>query len=715
MSSVQSSGDPRGGGARIPYAQLVQTLADGMVAQLLPLLVDIIKAELDDLRRRMGGESPPRDGPDDIANLNIIAGQITAYERRWRDRFGQALQRWPDPPAAAALDDAFGLVSDEELQAQLIGQPVIEALERRHGDILDTIEKRLWSLAAALGGQVRPDNPFSPRHVVESFLHTFTAADCGPRLRDALLRHCERLAGARLDEAYAWCNRQLADAGLALASVSDYATLAATTVGARGVADVAKLDVWGADNALAPAEASWRVACGAERDPRRDVLRGDVLRHAARTRREGSAVRGEGVRDLREEEFLAVLSLLQGESAPLQDVHRGYARALRAGLSRVAGSLGIDSASAVPSAGQEDALELVGDLFDQLAGQYLLSAEAHERMARLALPCLRLALADPGLFDQPQPVAMRVLSRLVELWDGNSRASPVDAELHDLADAVASEVAEEEFHGDEAVFSRALQRLERTLGPLRRRASISERRTWQAIEGRERLDAARRAADRELVARLQGQPLLPAVATFLAGQWRQSLAQAWLRAGPDSDRYTAAVALGDELVRLDMDASGGRDARVADRLISLQPRLHACYLACGIDEQDAVSLIAGLVAAFANPDAPRGQHGFTPLSKASGGDEAGQAPAGDDGLEAGRILVQVKEGEPVRALRLAWRSRLSGTSLLVNAQGTRELLLSPRELAAMLAQGGLLPRPPVGPVEAALQRLEAALAAPAPD
>src|SRR5690554_750634 len=128
MSSVQSSGGPRSGGARIPHAQLVQSLANGMVAQLLPLLVDIMQAEQDDLRRRMGGESPPDDGPDDIANLNIIAGQITGYERRWRDRFGHALQSWPDPPAAAA-DDAFGLVSDEELQAQLIGQPVIEALE----------------------------------------------------------------------------------------------------------------------------------------------------------------------------------------------------------------------------------------------------------------------------------------------------------------------------------------------------------------------------------------------------------------------------------------------------------------------------------------------------------------------------------------------------------------------------------------------------------
>src|SRR5690554_4809884 len=280
MSSAQSSDGPRGG-ARIPHAQLMQSLEGAMVARLLPLLVEVMQAEQQALRDRMRGDAPPADGPDDIANLNIIAGQITVYERRWRSRFGQPLQNWPDLPAAV-VGGPVGLVSEEQLQAQLIGQPVIEALQRRHGDILDTIEKRLWSLAAAMGAQGRPDNPFSPRHVVESFLYAFTASDCGPRLREALLRHCERLAGERLRDAYAWCNRQLADAGFALASVSDYATLAATTVGTRGAADVAKLDVWGADNALAPAEASWRVARGGEQGPRRDALRSDVLRHAAR-------------------------------------------------------------------------------------------------------------------------------------------------------------------------------------------------------------------------------------------------------------------------------------------------------------------------------------------------------------------------------------------------------------------------------------------------
>src|SRR5690606_39420589 len=112
---------------------------------------------------------------EDLANLNIIAGDITVYERRWRVRFDGVLRAWPRP--AAAGQTAFSLVSDVELQGQLIGQPVTEALSHRHADILDALEKRLWTLAAAMGAEQRPDNPSSPRELVDTFLETFSPTE----------------------------------------------------------------------------------------------------------------------------------------------------------------------------------------------------------------------------------------------------------------------------------------------------------------------------------------------------------------------------------------------------------------------------------------------------------------------------------------------------------------------------------------------------------
>ncbi|WP_456973393.1 DUF1631 family protein [Luteimonas sp. A277] len=709
MVKGQPGQDRRDGGAGIPDAALVVALEAGVAAQLLPLLTSCIEAEKAALLRQMRAEAPPHDGAEDIANLNIIAGQIITYERRWKIHFHRAFARWPDPPRVE-VHEAFSLVSDDELQAQLIGQPTIEALERRHADVLDTIDRRLWSLAVELGGKVRPANPFSPQHLVDSFLYTFTPADCGPRLRAALLRHFERLAGESLVGVYGWCNRQLADAGCALAGVSDYATLAATMVSARR-GDAAR--GWGEDNALVPADAGRRGEPAATSHNRSDAVRGNVLRHRVRSRREARGGRAPGVRSLRPEEFLAVLSLLQGELVSPVDPHSGYGRLMRNGLDRVAGSLGIDSASARPSVEQEDALDLIGMLFDQLAAHHQLSSGGREWLPRLSLPYLRLALAEPGLFEHaPQPAATRLLSLLVELWDGNRRIGPHDAGLHDLADEAAREVVDG-YHGDDTAFARALARLESALEPLRRRAAVSERRAWQAIEGGERLEAARREADRELASRLHERPLLPAVTVFLEEYWRQSLVQAWLRAGPESERYAAARELGDALVRLDADAEKVQGAQVAARLIDLQPRLHDCYAALGLESTGVGSQVATLVGELANPDAARRVHGFKPLAQTAGTDGPAAVADGLEGLDPGRILVQMEAGEPVRTLRIAWCSPLSGDSLLVGAQGTRELLLSPEELAGMLADGRLLPRPVEGAVEAALRRIERTLGCPA--
>ena len=200
MEVVQSRGGHHEGRGRNAHASLVQSLGQGMLGMLQPLLLASVTAERDRLARAKADGSAPAGAAEDLANLNIIAGDITVYERRWRARFDRILRVWPRP--AAAGQTAFSLVSDVELQGQLIGQPVTEALSHRHADILDALEKRLWTLAAAMGAEQPPDNPFSPRELVDAFLGTFSATECGAGLRAALLRRFERLAGARLGEAY---------------------------------------------------------------------------------------------------------------------------------------------------------------------------------------------------------------------------------------------------------------------------------------------------------------------------------------------------------------------------------------------------------------------------------------------------------------------------------------------------------------------------------
>ncbi|MCD9047626.1 DUF1631 family protein [Luteimonas sp. MHLX1A] len=678
-------------------------LRRGMCTRLAPLLAEAIAAA----RRECDGlalQDPPPPGLlEDRTDLLLLTRQSTSYERRWQERFLQGTQGWPHTDGAPAQGDAYALVSDDELQAQLIGEPVIGALERRHADILDTIDRRLYSLAACLGSQSRPGNPFAPRALVQAYLGAVTVHDCNPRVRAAVLRHYERQAGDRLGDLYTWLNSELADAGYAMASGSEEAML----LGSVGIA-TGRDTVWSQGNALAPRASTWRPQAGQPAAPRRtpaDAVRGNLLRERVRRARPA-----DGAREMRAEELLALLSLLQAEPDALLAV-RGQpsiGRVLRDCLSQVGERIGIQHGTAVPAQVQDDTIELLGRLFDELASSHALGPAALDRLARLTLPFLRLALEDAYLFDEaPGHPALQVLARLVECWDANPCELPAEQELHTLADQVAQAIIDE-YHGNNGLFEQLLRRMDQAIEPLQRRAELAEKRVWQAIRGRERLAAARRDADARLHVLLMRGPLLPSVGEFLAEPWRQLLVQTWLRDGVDSVRYRDAVALGEAMQRLDADARSGVGRAVADGLIAIEPALRDCCAACGLDADAATRLLSGLVADLAQPDAPRTPQAMTPLAPEGDGFDPvthGVSP-GIEPLAVGQRVVDQRPGVAPRMLRLAWRSPISSASLLVNLQGARERLCTAAELAGAIARGELLPRPLPGPVDAALRRLE---------
>ena len=214
-------------------------------------------------------------------------------------------------------------------------------------------------------------------------------------------------------------------------------------------------------------------------------------------------------------------------------------------------------------------------------------------------------------------------------------------------------------------------------------------------------------ADAQLVRRLQGRVLLASVAEFLGDQWRQSLVHAWLREGPGSDRYCNALAVGDAIIGVDEDAMHARGHAVAEGLLALEQPLRDCYVACGLDESGANTLLAALVSEVAQPDAKRAPPAFTSLAgehaPASDPRDADAAPV----LAPGQVVLMHAPGTAAQWLRVAWVSPVSGQHLLVNRPGMRQALLSADEVAAGIASGELAPRSTLTPVEAVLQDLAA--------
>lgn len=681
--------------ATTPARQL-EALQLGFRVRLQPLLAESQSATETELRLAIA-DAPSAQSGEAMTNLVVVRHDALRHERDWQQRLAEAFANWPRQSSSAPRLQDYALVSEGELHSQLIGQPAIEALERRFGDVLGVIDGRLWSLSAALGGHGRPSNPFSPRAVVNAFLDTFNTRECDPVLRQCLLRQYERLCGAHLGAIYAWINAELAEGGHAMDGGSTGAALVSQPVHAGSDAS------WPGHEALQPRASSWRDRGGGE--ARHGAVRGNAMRARLRARRppvDGFAAR----RDFSEKEFVSVLSLVQGNETPARPlaVQGSIGAYLRESLLAGAEDLGMPREFSAPSPAQDDAIDVIGGLFDGLRAGALLSPGAQPRLARLAWPYLRLALEHPDLFDDPAHPAIQLLTGLVEAWDANAAAGGDEAELHALADRIADTVANE-YHGDALAFGRALDGLQAGREPLLRRAAISERRAWQAILGGERLQAARSDADALLAERLQARRVLPSVAAFLSDAWRQSLAHAWLREGPGSQRFAEAVAVGDDLLRIDADAAAANGGAVAEGLIAIAPQLRACHAACGLDESAATDLLARLVAEVAHPDAERVQAGFTPLARDESLPTSADDARAQDLPEIGQVLLSTHDAAAPTWLRVAWVSPLTGRHLLVTRQGARHALLSAGEMAEGLAAGRLVARPPAGPVEAVLREL----------
>lgn len=706
MSSSQHRGGPRGGGAEVPTAPgpLLDALRQGFASRLLPSLVKAQQAAEAELRKRREAGPLPDELAEALANLSVLGSHAAEHERRWQGHIGDAFKDWPQPPATFASDDAYALVSEDELQAQLVGQPVIESMERRFDDILDVIDRRLWSLAAKLGSQERPSNPFAPRVVINAFLDSFPPSECEPPLRSLLLRHYERVASQYLTGTYAWCNTMLSQGGLDLTTASDYAMRVA---GATASIESSEPGTWSGADALAPAESSWRNAgrgaASTGSNAASDTSRGARLRERMQPSSDGGDAPA-GMRELGDMEFFAVLSLLHWDGAASSGPGADIAGTLRTSMQAGAAQLGMNPDETRPSPEQEAAIELVGQLLDRLLHDHPMPEQSAALLAGLAPAVLHLAMSDSSLFDAPDHPAMQVLSELVQAWDCNHGAD-ADAELLALADATAASLTEN-YPGDEAAFANALEDLQAALEPHRKRAEITERRIAQSLQGRERLQLARLEADRRLQAQLQDRPLLPAVADFLSEQWRQSLVQAWLKHGPDSRHFEQAFQVGEQITRLDDDAAHARGHALAEGLLALQAPLRQCYVACGLDEGGANALLAHLVSELSKPDAARTMHDYTPLA---GSDDSDAPSVLQDAalpeMTPGQVIVHAVPGQPPQLLRLAWQSAASGASLLVDRRGARQMLLLPKQMREMLEAGRLVLRSPHGPVEGVLRAM----------
>jgi hypothetical protein len=423
--------------------------------------------------------------------------------------------------------------------------------------------------------------------------------------------------------------------------------------------------------------------------------------------------------ELSSSEMLSVLSLFQadlpdGLKNALKSNDHSLAQQLKRELITGAAALGISHGDAKLGDAEEDAIDVVGMMFEVFLAERDIKVDVRDQIARLLVPYIKVALMDRRLFMHKAHPARRLLNAIAEATEGNHGEGPHERELlQQVGTSVDRLVAE--FNEDIAIFEMLEQDLRTFIEQYRRRADLAERRVAEAQRGKERLEEARARADTLLNKRLGTRSVSGLVLEDLRRYWVHHYAVSFLRESEDGEACTQALRTLDQMLSL-ADAAfhtGGLTALAETE--SLQPGLLAMLASSGLAEEIAIET-ARTIAQHMMQSPAKTTRGSTATSAAEpieaivaptpqpatarplpAVELPATAPLDVDLADVARIrqlvvgnwVEFVSEDDRVQPGKLSWISPISARMLFVNKRGARMHVASAEELAAMMKEGKL--------------------------
>lgn len=347
----------------------------------------------------------------------------------------------------------------------------------------------------------------------------------------------------------------------------------------------------------------------------------------------------------------------------------------------------------------EDAVDLVGMLFDVLITERDFREEARRLMSRLVVPYAKAAVLDRRLFLTKAHPARRLLNALAEAIEGNQGDGPQERELLGKAEATVESLVAG-FNEDIAIFETLEQEMRAYLDQHRRRVDMAEKRAREAQRGQERLENARMLAARELEARTGNAELPSVIQDFFSRYWTHHLSMIILREGEDSAAWGVALKLADDLISvLGWQPPEARIAAVQQLRLGIETVLSSS----GVLSDSSSALIQKIAESAAHYHAPA-KSAEQPATTAQSAASAGLHMAFDkSALDFDPRDVEYFKNLPVGAwlqmavgnggfapIKLAWISPISARLMFVNRRGVRVLVVSVEELAEMKKHGKLI-------------------------
>jgi len=669
-----------------------------LIAALQKIAMERLSAALDAVLRRAD------DYLFDNTGQGGEAGELTALRdlRRARAQIAQhfthnllaGFQRLQLGAMPASGTIELSLLSEDALEEQLATEQLVDSLARKHAAALELLDQRL-AVVVERTILAADENPVAPAFLAVALHDALHTVELSTALRIALYKFTERELSTALTALYDRLNAYLAEAGVLprlLPTVRpDTGASANTEAGSDGEAARASVDVPANEQALFGSLIgmlqSWRQRMA----PNLQSAEGTVA----------------NTPQLRMPEIMSVLSLMQNDPPPaldlaLDDQKLSLAEQLRREVLAGARRLGIGGEGLNLTNMQEDAVDLVGMLFDVLLDERDFEPNVRRKIGRMLVPYVKVAVKDRRLFLYKGHPARRFLNAVAEACEGNHADGPQERELLERVDTYIDRVVSD-FNEDVAIFETLEHELRAFMTQHRQRIEITERRAAEAQSGRERLEIAREQAVADVAGHRGQRRLPPVLSDFVARYAGHHLVQVILRDGRESERYAASLKAIDTLLSAFDHVELGMPFANMPPLD--QPGLAAILSSSGCIGGAADDVIAALddclqqVATNDNIElsepepAPIQQQPTGPSLKIVGGhDQLDFDPAMADRLrtlEIGTWLQLAGESGKLEQAKVSWISPISSRFLFVNRRGIRVLVASAEELAAMAKQGRL--------------------------
>ena len=732
--------NPNPGGAQTSTPTSARDLVTAMrrrSTEHLQAVLARVFARADDWLFDLAKKDGVPDGSPYLFAMRALRTSRAPLERGFRDYLDKGFSSFETRTAPRRPDEAesslpeLSLLPEAELEQQLATNLTAEAITRIHGNQLDELAGRLARMVGVAKLEA-DDNPLSAHALAGAIGAAHTGIELPDDVRMVLFKYYERELIHDLRDLLTDINARLEAAGFRSDKAApkpaqkpkpkpDYVPPATADGYAPAASD------------YMPSGASADPSEGAPAEDRAvfEVLQ--QLLHAWRPAQPGGGQQGgrqtggAGQRPLQANEMMSLLSLMQATvpqavNEALERPEVSLAALLKNEVLRGASRIGLPPEDVSISQADEDAVDLVGMLFDVMFDERDFEQSARTMISRLVVPFVKAAVMDRRLFLYKTHPARRLLNSLAEAVEGNRGEGPQERELLQKAENTVDRLIAE-FNEDLAIFETLEQELRQFLEQHRRRVELAERRAAEAQRGQERLEQARDLAKIELEQRTRGLDPTPAMRDFLERNWTHHLSMIALREGPDSGSWQTALTVADRLLSL-LPKPGDPAEAIEPAVQAMREPIETVLASSGIIGEAAQDVMHGLADSLqrrargqapAKTEVPAQHHDDKVVQMPERRSAVAAAMAdlkprlevvgGKAGIEVSDSDVeqmrQIKIGTWIHIagedgkhhpVKLSWISPISSRLMFVNRRGVRVLVASVEELAAMKQAGNLLVR-----------------------